>query len=70
MSAVICKQRFLHKNEIVQYLQYYKYQDADQGHFLKLLQASTCHDKRLPYDSPYIFDRLFNFKLLFTFKLL
>ena len=26
-SAVVCKQRFSHENEIVQYLQNYKYQD-------------------------------------------
>ena len=40
-SAVICKERLLHENEIVQYLQNYKYQDINQGHFRKLLQAST-----------------------------
>ena len=40
-SAVICKQRFLQENEIVQYLQNYKYQDYNQGHFRKPLQAST-----------------------------
>ena len=38
-SAVICKQRFLHENEIVQYLTNYKY--VNQDHFKKLLQAST-----------------------------
>ena len=41
MSAVICKQRYLRKNEIVQYLQNYKYQDINHGHFRKPLQAST-----------------------------
>ena len=40
-SVVICKERLLHENEIVQYLQNYKYQDINQGHFRKLLQAST-----------------------------
>ena len=40
-SAIICKQRFLHKNEIVQYLQNYKYQDVNQGHVRKPLQTST-----------------------------
>ena len=34
-SAVISKQRLLHKNKIVQYLQKYKYQDINQGHFRK-----------------------------------
>ena len=40
-SAVICKQRLQHENESVQYLQNYKYQDGNQGHFrnpYKLLQ--------------------------------
>ena len=69
-STVIPKQRFLHKNKILQYLQYYKYQDVDQVHSIKLLQAATCHKKRLSYDFLYIFDAPFNFKLLFTFKLL
>ena len=41
MSAVICEQRFLHENEIVQYLQNCKCKDVDQGHFRKPLQAST-----------------------------
>ena len=37
--AVIYKQWFLHENEIVKYLQNYKYQNINQGHFRKLLQA-------------------------------
>ena len=41
MPAVTWKQRLLHKNEIVQYLQNSKYQDVDQGHLKKPLQAST-----------------------------
>ena len=41
MSAVICIQRFLLENEIVKYLQGYKYQDVNQSHFGKPLQAST-----------------------------
>ena len=40
-SAVIFKQKFLHKNKIVQYLQNYTYQDVNQDHFRKPLQAST-----------------------------
>ena len=40
-SAVIRKQRFLHENEIVQYLQNYKYQEVDQDHFRKPKQYST-----------------------------
>ena len=40
-SAVICKQRFLHEGDIVQYLQNHKYQDVNQEHFGKLLQTST-----------------------------
>ena len=40
-SAVVCKQKFLHENEIVKYPQNYKYQDVNQGHFRKPLQVST-----------------------------
>ena len=40
-SASICKQMFLHENEIVQYLQNCKYQDVNQDHFRKPLQVST-----------------------------
>ena len=40
MPAVICKQRFLHENEIGQYFQNYKYQDVNHDHFRKCLQAS------------------------------
>ena len=40
-SAVICKQKFLHENEIVQYLQNYKYKNVNQSHFRKPLQVST-----------------------------
>ena len=40
-SAAICKQRFLHENEIGQFLQNNKYQDINQNNFRKLLQAST-----------------------------
>ena len=69
-SAVICKQRFLHEAEIVQYLQNYKHQDINQGQFRKPLRASTNSIKQLSYMGPYIFHRLFNFKLLFTLKLL
>ena len=39
-SAVICKERILHKNEIVQYLQNYKHQDVNQDDFRKPFQAS------------------------------
>ena len=41
MSAVICKRRFLHENEIVQYLQNYKYKEVNHGRFRKTKQAST-----------------------------
>ena len=44
--AFICKQRFLHENVIVQYLQSYKYQGIKQGQFRKPLQASTNNIKR------------------------
>ena len=40
-SAVTYKQRFLYKNEIVQYLQNYIDQDVNQDQFRKPLQAST-----------------------------
>ena len=36
-SAVICKQRLLHRNELVQYLQNCKSYNVDQDHFRKLL---------------------------------
>ena len=41
MPAAICKQRFFNENEIVQYLENYKYQGLNQGHFRKPLEAST-----------------------------
>ena len=41
MSAVIFKQRFLHENEIVQYIWNYKCYDVNQGHFRKPLQSSA-----------------------------
>ena len=40
-SAVIYKQKVLHGNEIVQYLQNYKCQDVTQDPFKEPLQAST-----------------------------
>ena len=40
-SAVIWKQILLLENEIVQYLQNYKYKDVNQRHFGKLLKVST-----------------------------
>ena len=39
-SAVICKQRLLHKNEIVQYLQNYSCFVFDQSHFKEASQSS------------------------------
>ena len=42
-SAIICIQRVLHGNEIVQYLQNYKRHEFDQGHSTKLLQSSTSY---------------------------
>ena len=44
-SAVIRKQKFLHENEIVKYLHNCKYQDVNQGHLKKPLQASTNYKK-------------------------
>ena len=41
MSAAICKQRFLHRKKIQHHLQNYKYEDLNQGHFIKPLRAST-----------------------------
>ena len=41
MSAVICKQRILHENEIVQDLQNYKHEDVNQGHFRKSSETSA-----------------------------
>ena len=41
VSAVICKQRILHENEIVQDLQNYNYEDVNQGHFRKPSETSA-----------------------------
>ena len=69
--AVICKKRFLHKNEIVQYLPNYSYQDMNQDHFKKgPLSFYKCHEKQLPSDSLDISHEHFSFKLLFSFKFL
>ena len=62
MSAVICKQRLLHKSQIVQYLQNYKYQDINSRPFQKALTNL--------YNCPFIFHGSLNFQLLFKFKLL
>ena len=40
-SAVICKQRLLHENEIVQCIKNYKCYDVNQGYFRKPSQGST-----------------------------
>ena len=70
-AAVIWKQRLLHKNEIVQYRQSYKYEKVNQGHFRKPSQDSTSAVKSdCPATAHTFFDGPFNFKLLFTFKLL
>ena len=42
-SAIICIQRVLHGNEIVQYLQNYKRHKSSKGHSRKLLQSSTSY---------------------------
>ena len=39
-STVVCKLRLLHKNEVVQYLQNYKYQAINRNYFRKHLKAS------------------------------
>ena len=41
MSAVICKQRLLHKNEIAQYLRNFKCYDVNLGHFREPLLRSA-----------------------------
>ena len=38
MLAVVCKQKLLHENKIIQYLQKYKYCNVDQSDFRKPLQ--------------------------------
>ena len=59
-SAVICNERFLHRNEIAQYLQNYKYQDVIIKVILenpyKLLQTSrkTTTLKQLIYFLQYV----------------
>ena len=40
-SAVICKERLLQEDKIVQYFENYKSQDVNQGYFRKRLQASA-----------------------------
>ena len=40
MSAVICKEKHLNENEIVQQIWNYKYYNDHQGHFRKILQNS------------------------------
>ena len=37
-AAIMCIERVLHGNEIVQYLQNYKHHEFDQGHSRKPLQ--------------------------------
>ena len=54
-SAVICKQRLFHGNEIVQYLQNYKRYDVDQDHFRKPLKFYTVHEKERSLNSLYNF---------------
>ena len=57
MPAVICKQTFLHENEIVQYLKKYKYQDVNQDHFRKPFQASKNAMKTTTRRQPIHFSR-------------
>ena len=60
-SAVICKKRFLHENEIMQYLKSCKYQDFKQGHFRKALQASTNTTKTAALQDSIHFSRAVQF---------
>ena len=43
MSAIICIQRALHGNEIVQYFQNYKRHESGKGHSRKPLQSSASY---------------------------
>ena len=58
ISAVICKQKLLDRNEIVQYLQNSKCYNVDQDGFRKPLK------KELSLNGPYNFQRPFNFSIL------
>ena len=70
MSAVICKRRFLHENEIVQYLQNYKYEEVNQGRFRKTKQASTNVIKNnYPKTAHTFFTGCSIFSYFFTFNL-
>ena len=42
-SAIICMQRVLHGNEIVQYLQNYKRRESGKGHSRKPSQSSASY---------------------------
>ena len=62
--TVICKQKLLHGNNIVQYLQNYKYQEVNQSHFRNPLQSSTnvmINSYTIVVDSSFIFHGPFNF---------
>ena len=49
MSAVICKQRPLRGNKIVQYFQNYKCYDVDRHHFRKhSIKFYKVHEKERP----------------------
>ena len=47
-AAVTCKQKLLHENEIVLYLQNYNSYDVDQGHYKKTLERFTNSTKNPP----------------------
>ena len=72
MSAVICKQKLLCKNEIVEYLWKYKWYCVYQGHFRKHLQRP--YKKYYPKkDDTFFMNRwilaIFNVEIIITLAL-
>ena len=65
-SAVIGKQRLLHENEIVQYLQNYKWWDVNQSHSKNSVQDSTSATKRDYHEATHKF---FTDQSVFSYRL-
>ena len=70
MLAVICKQRLLRGNEILQSFRNYKCYDVEREHFRKHLRSSTKFLKKNDHKKAWIIFKVgSNFGLLLTFKL-
>ena len=64
-SAVICKQKPLHGNEIVHYPQKQKFFNINQYHLVKFQKF---HEQEPYLNEPYNVQRSVSFKLYFIFK--